>query len=103
MEKSNFEQYVLLEEEVGFQPTLRFLHALNDFKSFPLKHLGTLPCTGIYLIVSPKFIPKLLFGYLGATQPPIILWLNVFAYTIVSKKGVVLDSNQCKQEPQSCA
>ena len=51
----------------GIPTHAAILHALNDFKSFPLKHLGTLPCTGIYLIVSPKFIPKLLSGYSGAT------------------------------------
>ena len=33
----------------------------------PNSLLVALSCTGIYLIISPKFIPKLLSGYLGAT------------------------------------
>jgi len=52
----------------------RFPYACYTYRQFSrLRQHTTLvthPCTGIYLIVSPKFIPKLLSGYLGATQLP---------------------------------
>lgn len=71
-----------LAEVEGLEPPHRYSRLLAVFKTAALPIRLILPCTGIYLIVSPKFIPKLLSGYLGATQPPYLLKMKGQPYSL---------------------